>query len=196
MLINESGDEVAVETILYFVRHAESEYVEGKERIRRLSEQGKLDSKVIKDILRSEDIDEYVSSPYERSIETIRLAATEHRKHIQTEEDLREREMGDFSPATFKEAKRDVFKNFKLAFPRGESSEEAQMRPISVLRGVIERNKGKKIVIGTHGDIMTLMLNYFDKQYGFEFWESTSMPDIYKLRLESNQLMNVERLWK
>lgn len=28
---------------------------------------------------------------------------------------------------------------------------------------------------------MTLMTNYFDHTFGFEFWESITMPDIYKL---------------
>lgn len=196
MLIYEGGDNVGMETILYFVRHAESEYVEGKERTRGLSEQGKKDADMIRDILRSEDIDEYVSSPYERSIETIRLAAMEQRKHIQIEEDLRERQIGDFCPTTFKEAKHKVFEDFSFAFPGGESSESAQKRAIEAISEVIERYKGKKIVVGTHGDIMALILNYFDKQYGYTFWESTSMPDIYKLRLKDKQSVNVKRIWK
>ena len=53
-----------------------------------------------------------------------------------------------------------------------------------------------KIVIGTHGLVMTLMMNYFDKQYGFEFLMNTSKPDIYKMEFKEKQLMNVERLWK
>lgn len=196
MLIYEGGDNVAVKTILYFVRHAVSEFIEGKERTRGLSEQGKKDAEIIRAILRFEDIDEYVSSPYERSIETIRLAAIDQRKQIHIEEDLRERKIGDFWPATFNEAKHKVFEDFKFSFPGGESSEEAQKRAIEAIRRVIERYKGKKIVVGTHGDIMTLMLNYFDNRYGYTFWESTSMPDIYKLRLEENQIVNVKRIWK
>lgn len=48
----------------------------------------------------------------------------------------------------------------------------------------------------THGDIMTLMLNHFDSRYGFDFWEATSMPDIYKLEFdEKNSLRSVSRLW-
>ena len=43
---------------------------------------------------------------------------------------------------------------------------------------------------------MTLMMNYFDKQYGFELLMNTSKPDIYKMEFKEKQLMNVERLWK
>jgi 2,3-bisphosphoglycerate-dependent phosphoglycerate mutase len=190
----ESGDIVVVETILFFVRHAESVYVEGKERTRGLSEQGMKDALKIRDILRSEYIDEFVSSPYERSIETIRLLANEQCKEIHIEEDLRERDIGDFTPATFLKAKRDVMEDFNKSFPGGESSIVAQKRAIEVIIRFI--GTGKKIGIGTHGDIMTLILNYFDKQYEYTFWESTTMPDTYKVRFEGNEFIDVTRMWK
>jgi 2,3-bisphosphoglycerate-dependent phosphoglycerate mutase len=184
-----------METTLYFVRHAESAFVEGKERTRGLTEQGLKDAHTIRDILRSENIDVFVSSPYERSIETIRLTAVQQGKNIHIEEDLRERKIGDFTPVTFKEAKRHVYEDLFFCFPGGESSLVAQSRAIEVIKRIIETNKGKRIVIGTHGDIMTLMLNYFDNQFGYIFWESTSMPDIYKLRFAENELIDVTRMW-
>ncbi|WP_367668793.1 hypothetical protein [Paenibacillus sp.] len=51
-------------------------------------------------------------------------------------------------------------------------------------------------MLGTHGDIMTLMMNDFDPAYGFEFWGSTTMPDIYKLELEGMRMRGVTRLWQ
>lgn len=42
---------------------------------------------------------------------------------------------------------------------------------------------------------MTLMMNSFDKQYGFEFLIHTSKPDIYKLEFNDEQLLNVKKLW-
>ncbi|MNU00173.1 hypothetical protein D3C72_2432380 [compost metagenome] len=50
-------------------------------------------------------------------------------------------------------------------------------------------------MIGTHGDIMTLMMHDFDGRYGFDFWRSTSMPDIYKLIISGSKLLEVSRLW-
>lgn len=64
-----------METILYFVRHAASVFVEGSERTRGLSNQGVRDAQVVKNILKNEQIDEFFSSPYERSIETIKILA-------------------------------------------------------------------------------------------------------------------------
>lgn len=69
-----------METVLYFVRHADSLYEEGKERTRGLSEQGMMNTRRVREILISENIDLFVSSPYERAIETIRLLANEKAK--------------------------------------------------------------------------------------------------------------------
>ncbi|AJS58974.1 histidine phosphatase family protein [Paenibacillus sp. IHBB 10380] len=182
-------------TFIYFVRHAESIYVEGTERSRSLSEKGMADALAIKDILKTEEIDYFISSPYERSIETIRPMAIEYLKDIKIEEDLRERNIGEFSSISFKEAKCQVYEDIHYAFPQGESNLKAQKRSVKVMEDILETYEGKKIVIGTHGDIMTLMMNHFDKQYGFDFWESTSMPDIYKLRFEEKRLISTIRLW-
>ncbi|WP_068536152.1 histidine phosphatase family protein [Paenibacillus glacialis] len=183
-------------TFIYFVRHAESIYVEGTESSRSLSEKGMADALTIKDILKTEEIDYFISSPYERSIETIRPTAIEYLKDIKIEEDLRERNIGKFSSISFKEAKCQVYADIHYAFPQGESSLIAQKRSVKVMEDILETYEGKKIVIGTHGDIMTLMMNHFDKQYGFNFWESTSMPDIYKLRFEEKRLKNSTRIWE
>lgn len=78
----------------------------------------------------------------------------------------------------------------------GESNKTAQKRATDSLLQVLDRNKGKNLVIGTHGNIMVLMMNYFDNRYGFDFWKCLEMPDIYKLSFEENKLMEVERIWE
>lgn len=184
-----------METFIYFVRHAESVYVEGKERSRGLSEVGKSDALTIRDILKDEEIDLFISSPYERSLATIRPTANEYLKEIQIEEDLRERNIGEIQSVTFKEAKRQVYEDKQFAFPNGESSLEAQQRAVRIVREILETYEGMKIVVGTHGDIMTLMMNHFDKQFDFEFWQSTSTPDIYKIKFEEKTLISSIRIW-
>jgi len=185
-----------METILYFVRHAESVFVEGKERIRGLSDQGKKDAEIVKDILKFNDIDRFVSSPFERAIETIRPLAMECQMKIHIEEDLRERRIGEFAPLTFKEAKYRVYEDREFAFPRGESGIAAQKRAVGVIKSLIQEFKGKTIVVGIHGDIMTLILNHFDQTYGYTFWEAATIPDIYKLEYKELELNKVIRMWK
>jgi len=65
-----------------------------------------------------------------------------------------------------------------------------------VFENILKQHQGENIVIGTHGNIMTIIMNYYDPSYGFEFWESTSKPDIYKMTFNRNQLDGIERIWK
>ena len=185
-----------METIVYFVRHAESPFIKGMERTRGLSEKGISDAIKIKTELENEEIDVFVSSPYERAIQTIKELADVHKKDIIIFEDLKEREVGMISDKSFQEAKYILYKDRSYSFPDGESSIDAQERAIKVMEYLLSEYLNKKIVIGTHGDIMTLMLNYFNDDHGFEFWESTSMPDIYRLAFHGTELKTVSRVWR
>lgn len=53
----------------------------------------------------------------------------------------------------------------------------------------------KKVVIGTHGAVMTLMMGYFDSSYDLNFLYSTSKPDIYRMEFNEHELLNIQRLW-
>lgn len=187
---------MAIHTTIYFVRHAESPYIEGEERTRGLSEKGLRDAMTVKELMFNERIDIFISSPYERAIRTIKNLAHEVSEEIGVEEDLKERIIGEFGNLDFKEAKRKLYNDFDFMYPNGESSHEAQDRALAIVDKVLHVHQGKKIVMGTHGDIMTLMMNHFDAKYDYDFWESTSMPDIYKLNFAGNELRHVERLWK
>ncbi|MCA1291939.1 histidine phosphatase family protein [Paenibacillus sp. alder61] len=89
-----------------------------------------------------------------------------------------------------------LFENSSFAFPEGESNEEAQKRATKVILNILNKYEGKNIVIGTHGDIMTLMMNHFDPQYDYQFWRTTTMPDIYKAVFQGQKLVSTTRLWE
>lgn len=188
-----------IKTIVFFVRHAESPYRPGEESSRGLSQKGRLDANRVSEILANEAINSFISSPYVRAIHTIKSLAGKFKKEIILEEDLRERRLiGDNYEITkdeFMEEKRKVFEDWEYSLPGGESSKQAQERAIKVLLKILDDFKGKNIVIGTHGDIMTLMMNYFDKKYNYEFWQSTTMPDIYELEFVGISLKKVRRRW-
>lgn len=184
------------QTVLYFIRHAESVFIPGQERERGLSEKGKADALKIAAALRDEKIDLFVSSPYARAVDTIRDLAREHNKGIELIEDLRERTIGTIPDGGFAAAKQHVFEHFDFSFPGGESSRQAQRRAVNAIQSVVRENEGKAIAVGTHGDIMTLMLQYYDPRYGFEFWRSTTMPDLYRVEFREDRLEGIARLWQ
>jgi 2,3-bisphosphoglycerate-dependent phosphoglycerate mutase len=186
-------------TSLYMVRHAESPFVFGQERTRGLSEQGREAARKAAEIMRPEKVDAVVSSPYTRAVETVRGIAEDRGLEITLYEELRERPIKGLdyrmSEEELIDGIRRAFADRDFALPGGESNRQAQERAIPVIRKLLEEYRGRKVAIGTHGNIMTIMINYYDERYGFDFWKCTSMPDIYRLDFEGERLMGVERMW-
>ncbi|MNI85735.1 hypothetical protein D3C73_1427570 [compost metagenome] len=78
--------------------------------------------------------------------------------------------------------------------PMGESMTECQQRSVAALKEILTIYKGQRVAIGTHGLVMTLMMNHFDNQYGYEFLMNTSKPDIYKMEFNEDTLVNIDRI--
>ncbi|WP_458126556.1 histidine phosphatase family protein [Paenibacillus sp. Z3-2] len=186
-------------TVLYFVRHAESQYVEGQERERGLTEQGHQDAGTVANLLHGEQIQLFYSSPYRRAVDTIQILADRSGGIVVTEEDLRERQLSssDVKHKNFREAKLRLYRDPMYAYPGGESGEQARSRAVAVIERILSKHAGQKIVIGTHGDVMTLIFQHYNSSYGYDFWETTTMPDIYTLEFDGRcKLVQVTRLWE
>lgn len=181
-------------THVYMIRHAESMYVQDQEKTRGLSEKGWQDAQCVAEILQAEQIDVFVSSPYARAIQTIETAAKQANREIKQEPGFRERELGAWGEH-FVQAIEHVFANLEFAFAGGESNAVAGERGLAAFQEVLDHHRGKKVAIGIHGNIMTIIMNHYDPSYDFSFWKKTSMPDIYQLSFEEDRLIQVERLW-
>ncbi len=181
------------------VRHGESPK-EGNERTRRLTEKGYMDAQRVTDILKKDNrIDVVVSSPYIRSISTVKELAQQIGQEVLVFEDLRER---NFSSKDRRLADKELhplleesFLDSNYSFEGGESNADCQKRAIKVLKELLATYRDKEIVIGTHGAVMTLMMRYFDSTYDLNFLHSTSKPDIYRMEFNKQDLVNVERIW-
>lgn len=186
-------------TTVYMVRHAESPFVFGEERTRGLSEKGEKDAEKVMGLLKHEHIDVMVSSPYTRVINTLNKLANSKGLSIKLYEELKERHIKGLDYKLHEDELlngiRKSFEDKEFCFSGGESTRQAQERSIAVLKQILKQYEGKVIVIGTHGNIMTIMMNYFDDKYGYEFWKNTSKPDIYKLVISEDKLIAVTRLW-
>lgn len=186
-------------TNIYFVRHAISPFSLDNERARGLSEQGKSDAIRVAEILKSEGIDVVASSTFARAIDTVRPLADILNKEIIPFEELVERPIASLKIEIGEEelvkAIEQSFADIDYCLEEGETTRQAQERAVPRIKQLLADYEGKKIAIGTHGNIMTIILNYFDKSYGYEFWSQTSKPDIYKLEFDGERLVQVERLW-
>ncbi|WP_173611463.1 histidine phosphatase family protein [Brevibacillus sp. M2.1A] len=58
---------------------------------------------------------------------------------------------------------------FRFAFAGGESNEVAGERGIATFQEVLDHHQGKKVAIGIHGNIMTIIMNHYDPSYDFSF---------------------------
>ncbi|QWU44559.1 histidine phosphatase family protein [Bacillus sp. NP247] len=182
-------------TTIYFVRHAHSTYTK-EERERPLSEKGWLDAQNITSLLKDEKIDVVISSPYERAMQTVEGIANANKLSIQLEEDLRERLLSKEPVQDFNDAIQKVWEDWIFAYEGGESNDVAQRRAVLCMQNILGKYKGKNIVIGTHGNIMVLLMNYFDSKYDFQFWKTLHMPDVYKLIFDNNDFISAERIEK
>ncbi|AYB38007.1 histidine phosphatase family protein [Brevibacillus laterosporus] len=189
-----------MKTFIYMVRHGESSKTEGNERTRELTDKGRSDAHIITELLKDEGIDTFISSPYRRSILTIEELAQSLGKEILVVEDVREMVfISDDKILSDKELYplvKKMFSDSDFSLPGGESITNCQNRSVAAFKKILKKYTGQKIVIGTHGAVMTLMMGYFDRQYDLEFLLKTSKPDIYRMEFNEEELMETKRLWK
>lgn len=181
-------------TNIYFVRHAHSIYTP-EDLKRPLSERGLKDAERATEILSKEKIHRVISSPYKRAIETVEGIAALLNQEVQLEDDFRERKLAETSVDNFEESVLRVWRDFNFSFTGGESGYIAQHRGVVALEKILDKYDGENIVIGTHGNIMVLIMNYYNKNYNYNFWKELKMPDIYKLTFENKNLIEVKELW-
>lgn len=65
---------------------------------------------------------------------------------------------------------------------------------MKALQDILRTHEGKKVAIGTHGMVMSLMMGYYDPEYGLDFLMQTTKPDIYVMAFENGEWTGVERL--
>jgi len=182
-------------TDVYMVRHAHSNY-SSDEMGRGVSEKGKKDLDSVTELLVREAVSIVISSPYRRAIETVEGAAQTLALDIELEERFKERILSLVPVEDFESAIKILWNDPNFAYDGGESNIQASQRGMEGLIYIIDKYKGEKIAVGTHGNIMAIIMNYLNKQYDYSFWKSLSMPDIYKLSFNNYDLVEIKRIWK
>jgi 2,3-bisphosphoglycerate-dependent phosphoglycerate mutase len=81
-----------------------------------------------------------------------------------------------------------AFADPDLRLPGGETSREAAARAAAAVAAALASGARTPLIV-THGNLMTLLLQRFDHQYGFAQWQALSNPDVYLVT------DRVERIW-
>lgn len=150
-----------MQTNLYFVRHAHSAYTPD-EVSRPLSESGQVDAESITQLLIHENIDMVISSSYKRAIQTVEGIAKYLGSEIILEDDFKERKLSGEPVKDFNLAITKVWEEPAFSWEGGESNIIAQKRGVEATLKILEKYIGKNIAVGTHGNLMVLIMNYFD----------------------------------
>lgn len=181
-------------TRVYFVRHAQPEHAHEDDRTRPLTKEGMDDTKIVLETLKDKKIDAFYSSPYKRSVDTILETANYYGMSIRTDERLREREKGVNGNNHGMFRKR--WEDHDYHEEGGESLGMVQRRNVEVLREILEENKGKNIVIGTHGTALSTIMNYYKPEFGCDDFLRIIdwMPYVVELDFKGQELVAISEL--
>lgn len=182
-------------TRIYFVRHALPEHNWKDDRTRPLTVEGLADSLKVTKTLKNIPLDYCISSPYIRSIDTIRDCAASHGLEIRIEESFHERLRGGGCGNRLELLSRR-WEDFNFHEEGGESLAMVQHRNIEALTEVLKAYPEGNILLGTHGTALSSILSYYDPSFGIEnFLRIVNyMPYIIRLDFKGLECINKEEL--
>lgn len=181
-------------TSVYFVRHAQPDFIWSDDMTRPLTTEGENDSKKVAEAFKNIHLDFAISSPYLRSIKTIEKTTEMHGLTIHKDMRFRERDKG--SNGNNMEMFRRRWADFTYHEDGGESLMSVQERNISALFDVLDTYNDKNIMIGTHGTALSTILNYFDKSFGCDDFLRIIdfMPYIIRLDFKGREYVGKEEI--
>lgn len=157
-------------TTLLLVRHGETVWnKEGRYQGQKntpLSEEGKLQAKMLQRYLRNEIIDATYTSDLDRAAETARIVAYPHNCQVNLDSRLREMSFGVWEGLTRKQVIDKYEELFKLRYqdsegtriPGGEIPSEVGTRMSACVFEIIRRHCGQKVLLVSHGGSIRLLI--------------------------------------
>lgn len=183
-------------TNVYFVRHAQPNYENHDDLTRELTEKGLADRKLVTEFLMDREIHAVFSSPFKRSVDTVKDFADRKGLSIALIDDFRERRIDSGWIEDFNTFARRQWSDFSYKLSDGECLGEVQERNIRALRAIVETYEGQNVVIGSHGTALSTIINYFDPTFGYEEFEKIRglMPWIVRFSFEDGRCMEIEKI--
>lgn len=186
-------------TIFYLVRHAHAAWSPNEHRP--LSERGGRDALRVAELLTERSISAVYASTARRAQQTVAPLAARQSLPLQIAPELDERRLSatPIPVEEFDAAVRATWADFAYARPGGETNAAAQKRGLALVHNLAEQYRGAQVVLGTHGNLLALIVQGILPSYGYPFWHALTMPDVYRLYLPSGARAApapvLERLW-
>ncbi|MDD3243170.1 MAG: histidine phosphatase family protein [Eubacteriales bacterium] len=184
-------------TNVYFVRHAQPDTSDHRDRQRGLTQKGLRDRELVTRYLWDKEITAVFSSPYRRAVDTVEPFARQRGLEIRLEEDFRERTVGDGWIEDFDAFTRRQWADFSYKLAQGESLGEVQKRNVEALFRAARAHKNENIVIGSHGTALSTVIRHFRPGYGYADFRRVKgvFPYIVRLALDGDALTQLEEIF-
>ncbi len=181
-------------TKIYFIRHAKPDYTNHDDHARPLTEEGREDCKKVTEFLSDKHITKAFSSPYIRSIDTIKDYTQKAGLKIDIIDDFRERCLDNVWVEDFNAFAKEQWNNFDYKLTNGESLNEVQKRNIAALQCVLLGNANENIVIGTHGTALSTIINYYNNKFDYAEFDriKTYMPFAVCFEFEGTDIVKIQ----
>ena len=122
------------------------------------------------------------SSPYPRALETVTHLAERRGLRVQLLADLRERRLTAEPREDWASVLERSWDDHDFSLPGAESGREAQRRAIGTLDLLRSRHPdGGRLVLGSHGNLISLILHALEPEVDFAFHMAMPTPAIYRL---------------
>jgi 2,3-bisphosphoglycerate-dependent phosphoglycerate mutase len=168
-------------------RHAEpippwSPGWEERDDERPLTDEGRQAAEQLADELEPYVITSVYSSPYQRAIETVTPTAQRRELEVHLLPDLRERRLTLAQTPDWADHLRRSWADPDYALEGAESGRQAQRRAIGLLDLLRTRHAdGGRLLVGSHGNLISLILQTFEPGVDHDFHLAMPMPAIYHL---------------
>lgn len=139
-------------------------------------------------------MEQVIFSPFLRAVQSVEPLCQKQNLKIEIDERLSERILSTDPLPDWLEKLKATFQDMELSYEGGESSNEATKRIVNVVEEAL-KNEHENILMATHGNLMSLLIKFFNQDFGFEQWQNLTNPDVVLLRF-TNKKVHLERLWK
>ncbi|MCM2676840.1 histidine phosphatase family protein [Alkalicoccobacillus plakortidis] len=177
---------------IYLIRHCSAS---GQEPDAELTDEGQQQAQGLAEFLSQEDIERIISSPFTRAVQSIEPFRVQKELELTLDMRLTERVLSKQPLDDWLEKLESSFSDMNQVIGEGESSHKAQERIVEVINE-IKDGPDDRVAVVTHGNLLSLLLNYVDSRFGFREWQSLSNPDVYLITANREEPLSVTRLWK
>ncbi|SHJ47157.1 histidine phosphatase family protein [Paramaledivibacter caminithermalis] len=160
-----------------------------------LTELGVKQAKLLRDRLAHEKFDIIYSSHLNRAYKTAEIIKGNREIEIIKDENLAEMRLGKWEGLKHDEIMENYSKEYELFWNKphlykpstGEGYNELEKRVIGCLKGIIEENDGKNVLIVSHTVVVKQIMAYFENRPLEKLWD---LPFIYPTSLSLVEIDN------